>query len=133
MKQMIYVVLMFGLLLSACTATQDTTPVPAQASESVSAEPTSTPDYCAPENLRGQIARVNELTRVFDDYATLASNSPQEQLIQIIPSMQEVRRAAESQPVPVCLSQLKIYQVNHMSVVINTLMLFNWLKQTGTG
>ncbi|HET7143998.1 MAG TPA: SH3 domain-containing protein [Anaerolineales bacterium] len=85
---------------------------------------TSTPDLCSSENLPEEVAKVNKLTREFDDYSALASNTPQSQLVQVIPDMQRVLRDAEDQSVPACLTNLKKLQIAHMSVVVQTLMAF---------
>lgn len=85
---------------------------------------TSTPDLCSSENLPEEVAKVNKLTREFDDYSALASNTPQSQLVQVIPDMQRVLRDAEDQSVPACLTNLKKIQIAHMSVVVQTLMAF---------
>jgi hypothetical protein len=87
-------------------------------------ESTSTPDPCSKENLPGEVTKVNDLMREFDDYSKLASSTPQAQLVQIIPPMQEIRRRAESQEVPECLKSLKVLQINHMNTVLDTLMAF---------
>ncbi|HEY3473264.1 MAG TPA: hypothetical protein VGK56_01570, partial [Anaerolineales bacterium] len=38
--------------------------------------------------------------------------------------LQRIRRAAEDQSIPACLTQLKTYQVQHMNSVISTLVAF---------
>jgi hypothetical protein len=62
--------------------------------------------------------------REFDDAATLASNVPREQLSTSIADLQRIRREAEDELVPPCLTQLKAYQVQHMNSVIGTLIAF---------
>ena len=101
------------ILLAACGSKTATAPAV-----------TSTPDRCSEANLPGEVTRVNELMREFDDYSRLASSTPQAQLVQVIPAMQEVRRRAQSQETPECLMDLKVLQINHMSIVIETLMAF---------
>jgi hypothetical protein len=86
--------------------------------------PTSTPDACSPLNLPGEAGKINGLMRQFDDYSSLAFGTPQSQLLQIIPQMQDVRRAAEDQRVPTCLQDLKKLQLLHMQVTLETLMAF---------
>jgi hypothetical protein len=83
-----------------------------------------TPDLCSPENLPEAAAKVNDLMRQFDDYSSLAFGTPQSQLLQIIPQMQDVRRAAEDQRVPTCLQDLKKLQLIHMQVTLDTLIAF---------
>lgn len=83
-----------------------------------------TPDPCAPENIIAGANRVNGLMREFDDAAQLAARVSRDQLVSIIPSLQEIRRRAEDQVVPDCLETLKTLQVTHMNTVINTLLSF---------
>lgn len=85
---------------------------------------TSTPDLCSEANLPDEVAKVNKLMREFDDYSALASNTPQQQLVVIIPELQRILRDAEDQVVPACLAGLKELQINHMSVVVQTLIAF---------
>jgi hypothetical protein len=106
-------VLLSVILLTACG--EKATEVPAAA---------ATPDPCAPENVSAEVDKVNDLMREFDDGAQLASYAPAEQLVTIIPSLQDVRRRAEDLVVPACLDPLKTYQLGHMNTVINTLLLF---------
>ena len=117
-------VIMF--LLSACGQAQPVATIPTSTSilPVATLESTSTPDPCSKENLPGEVTKINDLMREFDDYSKLASSTPQAQLVQIIPSMQGVRRRAESQETPECLKNLKVLQVNHMNTVLDTLMAF---------
>jgi len=115
-------------LLAACATN---TPTPTMAVEPVaSATPapvtaaTATLDPCSEAALPDEVSKVNDLMREFDDYSKLASSTPQGQLVQVIPPMQEIRRRAESQEVPSCLRDLKVLQVNHMNTVIEILMAF---------
>jgi len=62
--------------------------------------------------------------RQFDDYATLASNTQQSQLVQVIPPLQAIRRAAEDQLVPSCLKDLIGFQLLYMNTTIQTLLAF---------
>ena len=110
-----------ALLLASCsTKTEEIAPAPTLET----ALPSPTPYLCSPENLPKEAVKVNDLMREFDDYARLASSVTQTQLIQIIPSMQEVRRRAESLEAPACLNPLKSLQINHMNAVIETLIAF---------
>ena len=120
-KNILMLVLIFSLFLAACSG--EATPAPNAATATV-VEFTSTPDLCVGENLSAEIGKLNKLTREFDDYSALASNTPQSQLIQIIPDLQRVLRDAEDQTVPACLNDLKKLQLAHMSVVVQTLMGF---------
>jgi hypothetical protein len=67
---------------------------------------------------------VNDLMRQFDDYAALARFAPASQVIQVIPSLQSIRRNAEDQAVPACLKQLKSYQISYMNTFIQTTLAF---------
>jgi len=62
--------------------------------------------------------------REFDDYSEIASNTPQAQLVVLIPEMQRILREAEDQSVPACLQTLKELQLTHMNIVVQTLMAF---------
>jgi hypothetical protein len=115
-------IFVIALLLTACggrTAVDVST-----TTDTETPAPTFTPDPCLSQNLPDEVAKVNKLMREFDDYSELASNTPQTQLIQIIPDMQRILRDAEDQQVPPCLSKLKEYQLAHMNVVVKTLMTF---------
>jgi hypothetical protein len=111
------------LFLNACASQ-----IPAISSPSAIVEqtitPTSTPDPCAVENLSESIKEVNDLMREFDDMSKLSTNISREKLPELISEMQRIRRAAEDQPVPHCLSTLKVHQIAHMNTVINTLIAF---------
>jgi len=105
------------LLLSACSTQQ---PSPEVATPTVEAEL----DPCAPENVASSVRKINELQREFDDASQLASNVAREQLPAMVSNMQRIRRAAEDQETPACLSTLKKHQLNHMNTVINTMIAF---------
>ena len=100
-KTLIILSLTLVLFLAACGTGQ----TPAAIMETPAS--TSIPDPCSTENLPEEAAKVNNLMREFDDYATLASNTPQAQLSTVIPDLQRVLREAEDQPVPACLETLK--------------------------
>ncbi len=110
--------LVFTVLLSACggEATAPATEMPVVA--------TSTPDVCSEALLPDEVAKVHKLTREFDDYSALASNTPQQQLISVIPELQRVLRDAQDQNVPSCLAGLKELQLAHMTTVVQTLLAF---------
>jgi hypothetical protein len=123
MKRILFLlILVVSIFLTACGAAK-ITPVATQAPSEVVVA-TSTSEPCSKENLPGEVTKVNDLMREFDDYSKLASSTPQAQLVQVIPPMQEVRRRAEAQVVPECLQNLKLLQINHMNTVIETLMAF---------
>ncbi|MFH2103744.1 MAG: SH3 domain-containing protein [Chloroflexota bacterium] len=110
------VIVMTVLLLAACGGGAE----PSEVVELSSA----TPDACSAQRLTDEVARVQSLMREFDDASQLASETLQDQLVQVIPSLQEIRRRAEDQQVPWCLAMLKSQQVAHMNTVIETLMGF---------
>jgi hypothetical protein len=95
--------------------------------------PTSTPDPCAPANLPAQIIPVHDLMREFDDASILAQNTPLQYLSPQIADLQRIRRAAEDQPVPACLAELKGYQLAHMNVVVDTFLTFIQAFSSGGG
>lgn len=116
--------LFLALTLIACGTAENTTnetptPVPI-----VTVEATATLDPCLVPQLTEEVTKVNKLMREFDDYATLASNTPQNQLVVIIPELQRVLRDAEEQEIPSCLFTLKKYQLEHMKSVVQTLLAF---------
>ena len=85
---------------------------------------TTTPDLCAPENIKAEVDKVHRHMREFDDAARLAASMPREQLSVPTADLQKIRREAEDEPVPPCLSTLKDYQIKHMNSVIDTLIAF---------
>ena len=121
-KTLVLLALVFLSLFTACRGIE--TPVAESTEPAVAVEATATPDPCSEAALPGEVEKVNDLMREFDDYSRLASSTPQEQLVQVIPSLQEVRRRAESQEIPECLVDLKKLQISHMNTVIEILMVF---------
>ena len=111
------------LFLSAC-ANQSSTGAPPTPTFELTVLPTSTLDPCSTENLSASIKEVNDLMREFDDMSKLAANLEREKLPELISEMQRVRRTAEDQKVPSCLSTLKVHQISHMNIVIDTLIAF---------
>jgi hypothetical protein len=83
-----------------------------------------TPDPCAPGQIEAEVQKVHRHMREFDDASVLASNVPREQLGNAIANLQKIRRDAEDEPIPACLTNLKTYQIEHMNSVINTLLAF---------
>jgi hypothetical protein len=116
MKISVLPLLIITLLLTSCGAFK---PAPT-ATPSLS----PTPDVCSSANLPSAVIQVNNLMRQFDDYATLASNTQQSQLVQVIPPLQAIRRAAEDQLVPSCLKDLIGFQLLYMNTTIQTLLAF---------
>ncbi len=109
-----------SVFLAACGGSETSV----AASDATAIISTLTPDLCFTENLPDEAAKVNKFMREFDDYSALASNTPQAQLVVIIPDMQRVLRDAEDQSVPACLENLKKAQLSYMQVVVQTLMVF---------
>jgi hypothetical protein len=128
MKKQFQVVLLFSLictlLISACGNTPTPVPTVAAIVESPTSVPsaTNTPNPCAPENLQAEVEKIHKLMREFDDGANLAASVPVDQLTPVISNLQRIRREAEDLPVPSCLVKLKTHQVNHMNIVIDTLI-----------
>jgi len=82
--------------------------------------PTSTPDPCSPKNIDEQVKRVNSLTREFmDTDQILASTLSRDTNIALVQDMQRIRRNAEEQSAPSCLSDLKNYQLGYMNARID--------------
>ena len=125
-KNLLSAFLLMSVLLGACGSQPTSVPAPALANAPPLPAASSTPanDPCSSENLPAEVKKVHDLTREFDDYSTLASNTPQAQLVQVIPEMQRVLRDAEDQPVPACLQDLKQLQLLHVATVVQTLMAF---------
>jgi len=85
---------------------------------------TSADDPCSSENLPTTVRGLNDLMREFDNAAQLVSNTPAQQLPTIISKLQRIRRNAEDTQIPACLGQLKTHQLNHMNLMIQTLIAF---------
>ncbi len=83
-----------------------------------------TPDPCSPGQIEAEVQKVHRHMREFDDASVLASHMPREQLSTSIADLQRIRREAEDEQIPACLTNLKSYQVDHMNTVINTLVAF---------
>jgi hypothetical protein len=83
-----------------------------------------TPDLCSSEHIEVEVQKVHDHMREFDDAAILASNLPMQELSDPIANLQRIRREAEDEPIPSCLTNLKKYQIAHMNSVIDTLVAF---------
>jgi hypothetical protein len=105
-------------------AATPTIPESTRAWPTLTARPTATPEACSPGVLRPEVGKVDALMLEFYDWAMLAEHTPRDQLVLIIPSMQEVRRRAEAQQVSPCLDTLKSYQISYMNMVIHTCLAF---------
>ena len=90
--------------------------------------PTSTlrpdQDPCSSENIPTAVQPINDLMREFDDASQLASNLPAPQLPEVISNLQRIRRDTEDAPIPTCLLTLKAHELNHMNLMIQTLLAF---------
>lgn len=86
--------------------------------------PSSTPDPCSSELIEAQVQKVHGHMREFDDASILASNLPLQELSGPIADLQRIRRAAEDEQIPACLTDLKKYEIAHMNTVIGTLVAF---------
>jgi hypothetical protein len=118
-------ILLTGCGTPAATSVPETAAV-AAATDTPASQPTitSTPDPCAPGQIESQVQKVHKHMREFDDASILASNMPREQLSGSIADLQRIRREAEDETIPICLTNLKTFQVQHMNSVINTLISF---------
>ena len=128
-------ILILMILLASCAnanppapAEPSATAVEAEASPTVPAaspvEATSTLDPCGRPQLETEVQKVHKHMREFDDASILASNMPREQLSSAIADLQRIRREAEDEQTPACLTNLKQIEVQHMNTVINTLIVF---------
>jgi hypothetical protein len=86
--------------------------------------PTGTADPCATALISADVDKVDALMLEFYDASALASQTPINELLQIIPNLQEIRRRAQALKVSACLVTLQSYQLSHMNMVINTLLAF---------
>jgi hypothetical protein len=81
-------------------------------------------DPCSPQNMPATVQGINDLMREFDDASQLASNLPAQQLPEVISNLQRIRRDTEDLQIPACLGTLKTHQLNHMNLMIQTLLAF---------
>src|SRR6266511_2786104 len=113
-KIVLYLFLLILLIMSACGG------------QPIATQPevltTNTNDPCSSENLPTTVQGLNDLMREFDDAAQLASSTPAQQLPDIISNLQRIRREAEDSQIPTCLGALKTHQLNHMNLMIQTLI-----------
>ena len=123
--------LILTTILAACGTPPATATAAATETEAVSAPPVSesltpspTPDPCAAPQLEQEVQNIDRHMREFDDAAKLASNIPREQLSDSIANLQRIRRNAQDEQVPACLTALQAVQIEHMELVIETLIAF---------
>jgi hypothetical protein len=74
--------------------------------------------------MQSTVKPANDLLREFDDYAALASNVVQSELVKVVPPMQAVRRSAQDLVVPGCLQELKRLELAYMGATLQTLLEF---------
>jgi len=123
-------ILILFLLLAGCgnlPATPDVTATEVEVTSTVSAstaEATPTLDPCSRPQLETEVQKVHKHMREFDDAAALASSVPRDQLSTSVNELQRIRRDAEDERIPGCLTKLREIQVQHMNTVINTLLAF---------
>ena len=124
------VVIILTMFVSGCGSTVVTPESNPTATATDTAMPTltititMTPDLCASENIKAEVDKVHRHMREFDDAAILASNVAQGQLSDSIADLQRIRREADDELVPACLNNLKTFQINHMNLVIDSLLAF---------
>ena len=124
-RTMLLAPVLLALIVTACG--NKATPTASPTNEPLSTEtpiPTVTndPDPCAPENIQASVQEIHKYMREFDDGSSLAASIPADQLPDTISNLQRIRREAEDQATPTCLTALKTYQISHMNVVIGTLI-----------
>jgi hypothetical protein len=115
-------ILFLAITLSACGNAPITAPVIKTDIPTSLPSATNTPDPCAPENIETEVQKIHKLMREFDDGSTLAASVPTDQLTPVISNLQTIRRDAEDLAVPPCLVTLKTFEINHMNLVIGTLI-----------
>lgn len=125
-------ILTLVIVLTACAPTiPPTTPatepgVEATATDVAAAtlESTATSDPCSMPQLEKEVNEVHSHMREFDDASALAGSIPREQLSSSIADLQRIRREAQDEEIPACLTKLKEIEVQHMNSVIETLLAF---------
>lgn len=125
--------LVFVVVLSGCGGNVPATSTNNKASTEAATQPpvstdaasiSGTPDLCISPQIEAEAQKVQKHMREFDDASILASSVPQAQLNTSIADLQRIRREADDEVVPACLTNLKVYQISHMNSVINTLLAF---------
>jgi len=119
MKKLIWVLFPICLLIISACGNQT---VPTESG--TIAATISSDDPCASENLPTTVQAINDLMREFDDTSQLASNLTAQQLPDVISDLQRIRREAEDLQIPPCLRILRTHQLNHMNLMIQTLIAF---------
>ena len=121
-------VIILTMFVAGCGSTQPPTAIvtdePATPTPTSTMVITMTPDLCAPESIQAEVNKVHRLMREFDDASKLTYSIPRDQLSSSIADLQRIRREAEDELVPACLGNLRSYQIQHMNLVIDTLLAF---------
>ena len=113
------VMLIFSMVFGSLGVPGAAKPTPTDIGPTITPLPTSTPDPCSLENIAKEVARVNALTREFEDTALLLTSTLlRDTSVQLVQDLQRIKRVAEDQVVPSCLTDLKAYQVAHMNARI---------------
>src|SRR5215208_6515862 len=130
-KNVLYVlvsIIISAIIIAGCGSNPPPAPAETPTQEEVAPSPTvsvsTTADPCSTPLVEDEVQKVHKHMREFDDASILASNMPREQLSDPIADLQRIRREAEDESIPDCLTTLKTYQVDHMNSVINTLVAF---------
>jgi hypothetical protein len=127
----IVIILICAIFITSCgrNAPANSTPVtnsteePLNPTDSVSTTGDSTTaDRCVSPQIEAEAQKVHKHMREFDDASTLAAALPQAQLGDSIATMQRIRREADDEPIPTCLTDLKNYEIQHMNAAIETFL-----------
>jgi hypothetical protein len=110
-----YLSLLLFLALSACAG---------QLPAPVANTSTPDPDPCSTHNLPATVQQMNDLMREFDGESARISAESVQQLPEVISELQRIRRAAEDLSAPACLGTLRTHQLNHMNLMIQTLLAY---------
>jgi hypothetical protein len=120
MKNFVLSLFLLALMLISACGSQ---PIATQP-ETLPASSAVPDDPCSSEKLPTTVKGLNDLMREFDDASQLVSSTPTGQLSGVISNLQRIRRDVEDAQIPACLGTLKTHQLNHMNLVIQTLIAF---------
>jgi hypothetical protein len=115
-KFVLYLFPLFLLITAAC-GSQPVTTEPETLTTNTNAD-----DPCSSATLPTTVQGLNDLMREFDNASQLASTTPAQQLPDVISNLQRIRRETEDSQIPACLGDLKTHQLNHMNLMIQTLI-----------
>lgn len=119
------ILVIFVFFAIACSSQQTATPeltLPTIEVVATETQPMPTIDPCMPPYSMQLAQRVHAYMREFDDASTLAASLTVDRVPDSVAELQRIRRAAEDELVPACLSTLKEKELAHMNAVINTLL-----------